>query len=60
VLVNHLTNALESLPEGKLQEIEVVSIVGRGSTFRVKLPPALSADFSVAHPSAEMARERPN
>ena len=125
VLVNLLTNALESLPEGKLQEnevalatwtgldgsavievrdtgcgippesldrifepfyttkkfgrrpglglsiangimrsmggeIEVRSIVGRGSSFRVKLPAALSADSSDAHLSAERARARPN
>jgi signal transduction histidine kinase len=41
-------------------QIEVSSAVGRGSTFRVKLPAALSADSPAAYFSAERARERPN
>jgi signal transduction histidine kinase len=41
-------------------EIEVTSAIGRGSTFRVKLPAALSADSPPAHFSVERARERPN
>jgi PAS domain S-box-containing protein len=41
-------------------EIEVTSALGRGSTFRVKLPAALSADSPPAHFSVERTRERPN
>ena len=41
-------------------EIEVTSALGRGSTFRVKLPAALSADSPPAHFSVERVRERPN
>ena len=41
-------------------EIEVTSALGRGSTFRVKLPPAFSGDSPPAHLSVEGARKRPN
>ncbi len=41
-------------------EIEVTSTPGRGSTFRVKLPAALSADFPPAHFSVDRAWKRPN
>jgi PAS domain S-box-containing protein len=41
-------------------EIEVTSAVGRGSTFRVKLPAAHAADAPAARLSAVKTRERPN